>query len=263
MGSALPTLITMFFVLQKIIWFLIVPPSSLFLLILAGMLLINRRRKISVALIAFGLGLLYLLSLGPVADAILRPLERQAPPLHDDRLAAVDAVVVPGGGSVDLEWMGAKAVPNAETLSRLVVGVRLAKKLNVPLVLCGGNGEPFVTTVRDADAMERSALEMGLPQKQLIVERESRNTLENSHAVRTLVRGDCIILATSAYYMRRARAMFERRGFTVIPASAYHLAQSRNPSASLLIPGASNLFHSTQGIAEWISMSWWSLRGEM
>jgi uncharacterized SAM-binding protein YcdF (DUF218 family) len=253
----------MSFVLQKIVWFLIVPPSSLFLLILAGALIIHRRRRTGLALIASGLALLYLLSLGPVADAILRPLERQTPPLSDDKLSAVDAVVVPGGGSVDLAWMGAEAVPNAETVTRLVEGVRLARKLKVPLVLCGGNGEPFATTVHDADAMERAALAMGMPRKQLIVERESRNTLENSHAVRKLVKGDRIVLATSAYYMRRARAMFEKRGFTVIPAATYHLAQSRRRTASLLIPGATNLAHSSQGIAEWISMAWWSLRGEM
>ena len=253
----------MFFVLQKIIWFLIVPPSSLFLLILAGLLLINRRRKTSLTLIAGGLVLLYLLSLGPVADAILRPLERGTPPLHEEKLPTVDAVVVPGGGSVDLGWMNEDGVPNAETLTRLVAGVRIAQKLKVPLVLCGGNGEPFATRVRDADAMERAALAMGVQQEQLIVERESRNTLENSHAVRNLLGGDRIVLATSAYYMRRARAMFEKRGFTVIPAATYHLAQARRYSASLLIPSSGNLFHSCQGIAEWISMGWWSLRGEM
>ncbi len=258
----MPTVIAMSFVLQKLIWFILVPPTSLFVLILAGAFLLNRHRRTGKALIFAGLALLYLLSLGPVADAILRPLERATPPLRDENLAA-DAVVVPGGGSVDLEWMGGGAVPNAETLSRLVTGVRFAKKLGVPLVLCGGNGEPFATKVRDADAMFPAALAMGMDERQVIVENESRNTLENSHAVRKLVRGDRIILATSAYYMRRARAMFEKRGFTVIPAATTHLAGTRRYSASVLIPGAANLAHSAVGIAEWISMVWWSLRGEM
>jgi uncharacterized SAM-binding protein YcdF (DUF218 family) len=252
----------MFFVPQKIIWFLIVPPASLLLLILVGMLVMNRHRQTGRVLVLAGLSLLYLLSLGPVADAILRPLERPTPPLREEKLVA-DAVVVPGGGSVDLEWMHGGAVPNAETLSRLVTGVRLAQKLHVPLVLCGGNGEPFATKVRDADVMEVAALEMGMNRRQMIVENESRNTLENSHAVRKLVRGDSIILATSAYYMRRARAMFEKRGFTVIPAATYYLAQTRRHTASILIPGASHLARSATGIAEWMGMAWWSLRGEM
>ncbi len=252
----------MFFVLQKIIWFLIVPPASLLLLILAGAVVIKRHPRTGRLLIFAGLLFLYLLSLGPVADVILRPLEQATPPLREEQ-AAADAVVVPGGGSVDLEWMGAGAVPNAETLSRLVTGVRIAKKLHVPLVLCGGNGEPFATKVRDADAMETVAIEMGMDPKQLIVERESRNTLENSHAVRKLVAGNRIVLATSAYYMRRARAMFEKRGFAVIPAATDHLVQTRRYTASVLIPGASHLQRSTVGIAEWFGMAWWSLRGEM
>jgi uncharacterized SAM-binding protein YcdF (DUF218 family) len=252
----------MFFVLQKIIWFLIIPPASLLLFILAGMLVMNRHRQTGRVLVLAGLSLLYLLSLGPVADAILRPLERPTPPLRDEKLVA-DAVAVPGGGSVDLEWMQGGAVPNAETLSRLVTGVRLAQKLHVPLVLCGGNGEPFATKIRDADTMAVAVLEMGMDRRQMIVENESRNTLENSHAVRKLVRGDRIILATSAYYMRRARAMFEKRGFTVIPAATYYLVQTRRHTASVLIPGASHLARSATGIAEWMGMAWWSLRGEM
>lgn len=252
----------MFFVLQKISWFFMLPPASLIVLITAGLLLINRRRRAGRLLIISGVVLLYVLSLAEVADFILRPLERAYPPFAAEKIV-VDAVVVPGGGSANLEWLGAEPVPNAETGARLMKGVELAKKFKVPLILTGGNGEPFSTTVRDADAMFSAALRMGIPSRQLIIENESRNTLENSHAVRKLVKGDRIILATSAYYMRRGVAMFERRGFTVVPAPAYFLSQTRKCNIFSLVPGAYNLSHSSTGIAEWISMGWWHLRGEI
>jgi uncharacterized SAM-binding protein YcdF (DUF218 family) len=252
----------MLFVPQKIIWYVILPPASLLILIAAGLLIRRRYRRTGNILVLSGLALLYALSLAPVADMILRPLERAHPGLINEKVSA-DAVVVPGAGSVDLEWMGAGPDPSAESGMRLMKGVELAQKLHLTLILCGGNGEPFATDLRDADAMAAAALRLGIPSRQVVVENESRNTLENSHAVRRLAQGNRIILVTSAYYMRRAVALFERRGFTVIPAPVYFLTQHRKKNLSALIPGARNLDRSSVGIAEWISMGWWRIRGEI
>jgi uncharacterized SAM-binding protein YcdF (DUF218 family) len=250
------------FVLQKLIWYTIVPPSSLFILMAIGLLIFKRHRRAGYILLISGLSLLYILSLSPVSDLLLRPLERAYSVLINENISA-DAIVVPGGGSVDLRWMGVGPDPSAETGMRLMKGVELARKLNLPLVLCGGNGEPFATNVRDAESMTMAAYRLGILPHQLIVENESRNTLENSYAARKLVKGNRIILATSAYYMRRAVKMFERRGFTVIPAPVYFLTQHRKINLFSLIPGAGNLSRSTVAIAEWISMAWWRIRGEI
>lgn len=252
----------MLFSLQKIIWFLAMPPASLILLMLLGMAVSGKRRKLGRALILTGLTLLYLLSLAPVADLLLKPLESAAPPLLA-LPAAADAVVVPGGGSVDLSWTGAPPVPNSETYTRLVKGVELATRMKIPLVLTGGNGEPFATTLNDADVMAEAAYALGAPRSLVIVENRSRNTLENSHAVRKLVTGDRIILATSAYYMKRAVIMFTRRGFTVIPAPTFHLVQTRKVGPASLIPHAGDFARSSVALAEWLSLAWWGIRGEL
>ncbi len=252
----------MTFILQKIIWFLILPPSSLLIMIVAGLLLINRLPRQAKIFMSSGAVFLYLLSLGHVADLLLRPIEGRYHPLtHLD--SPVDAVVVPGGGSVDLDWLGADPEPNAETLSRLVLGIKIAGKLQVPLVLCGGNGEPFTVKINDADVMAAATASFGMPLRQVLTENVSRNTVENSYAVRKLVTGDRIILATSAYHMPRAAAMFSRRGFTVIPAPTYFLAQTRLFSYASFIPKAGDLARSTTAIAEWMSMAWWTIRGEI
>lgn len=247
--------------LQKALWFLVLPPASIVLLILIG-LLICRRKFLGRFLIFTGAALLYTLSIAHVADMIVMPLERPFPPLSAKEIST-DAVVVLGGGSLDLEWLGAGAVPNAETSSRLLEGTELARRLHVPLVLTMGNGEPFATKVNDADTMAKAAAAMGIPQKQMIVENVSRNTVENARAVRKLLKENRIILVTSAYHMRRAKAMFEKSGFTVTPAPTYFLAQTRKFTWVSLIPRASALARSTTGMAEWISLVWWSIRGEM
>jgi uncharacterized SAM-binding protein YcdF (DUF218 family) len=253
---------TFTFVLQKIVWYLFLPPGSLLMMAAAGVIIISRRRRAGYCMIVSSLLLQYLLSLGPTADLILRPLENRYRPLTAEKISA-DAVVVPGGGSVDMAWLGAEPVPNAETGARLAKGVELAKRFKTKLILTGGNGEPFSMRLADADVMAPAALRMGISPRQLVIEPVSRNTLENSYAVRAIEKGDCIILVTSAYYMRRAVLMFERRGFKVIPAPVYFLTQSHALNASSLIPGAVNLMHSSVGIAEWIGMAWWRVRGEI
>jgi uncharacterized SAM-binding protein YcdF (DUF218 family) len=252
----------MLFTLQKMIWFLVMPPASLILLMLFGLALSRKRWRTGMAFILAGLVLLYLLSIAPVADRLLKPLESAASPLQK-LPAAADAVVVPGGGSVDLAWLNSAPVPNGETMSRLVKGVELARRMNIPLVLAGGNGEPFATNLNDAEVMAEAAYLLGMPRSRVIVENRSRTTLENSQAVRAIVKGDRIILATSAYYMKRAVAMFTRRGFKVIPAPVGQLVQTRKSSPAAFIPRACILAHSTVALAEWLSLAWWGVRGEL
>ncbi len=252
----------MLFTLQKMIWYLALPPSSLIILMVAGLVMARKRRMIGGALLLAGLVLLYALSLEPGANMLLKPLESAAPPLLHFP-AAADAVVVPGGGSVDLAWTDAPPVPNAETWTRLVKGIEIARKMHVPLVLTGGNGEPFATTLNDADIMATAAFALGVPRDQVIVENRSRNTLENSHAVRGLVKGNRIVLATSAYYMRRAVIMFAKSGFSVIPAPTDPLVQTRKTGFATLIPSAANLAKSSMALAEWMSLAWWRVRGEL
>ena len=252
----------MLFALQKIIWFVLLPPASLILLMLLGMGISGKRRRLGRLFIFSGVFLLYLLSLGPVADTLLKPLERTARPLKGFPGPA-DAVVVPGGGSVDRSWIGAPPSPNSETYTRLVTGVQLAKNMNIPLILSGGNGEPFATTVNDADVMAKAAYAMGMAPDRVIIESRSRNTLENAREVRKLLKGNRIVLSTSAYYMKRAVAMFARQGFSVVPAPSYYLAQTRKKGFALLLPRADNLADSSKALAEWISLGWWKIRGEI
>jgi len=238
------------------------PLSVVLILLIIGLVLNNGNKRLGRHLTILAVLLLYLLSLDQTAYFILKTLEERYPPLKNVKIT-VDAVVVPGGGSVDLEWINADPVPNAETLSRMVTGVEWAKRLRVPLVLCGGNGEFFATKINDADAMAPSAYAMGMPKEQVVIENVSRNTLENAYAVRKLIKGDRIVLATSAYYMRRAMALFTRRGFKVTPAPTYFLAQTRTISFNSFIPKASDLYRSSVGLAEWVNMAWWYIRGEI
>ena len=69
------------FVLQKLLWFLILPPASPLIGAFAGIALMRKKKAAGRALTALSLTVLYLLSLDPVSTALVRPLEEDFPPI--------------------------------------------------------------------------------------------------------------------------------------------------------------------------------------
>jgi uncharacterized SAM-binding protein YcdF (DUF218 family) len=252
----------MSFIIAKILLSLMLPPASLILLMAAGFLTIKFKRVLGGLLIVSGFLLLYLLSINPVSDFLLKPLERSTPPVHEKRGQA-DAIVVLGGGVRDLSWLELEPQPSATSIERLVAGVRLYKELHIPLVIIGGNGNPFQQEIKEAEAMGRIAVALGVPVKDIIVENAPRNTLESARAAKKLIKGNRIILVTSAYHMKRSSAMFRKQGFDVAQASAGYRTEQQGLSLYSCIPRAGSLHDSSAALAEFLGLFWYTITGAM
>ena len=250
------------FALSKILHLLLLPPSGLVILMLAGLILLRRRHAMGRALLAAGLVMLCLLSLPPVANVLIRPLEAAYPPYAVSSPKS-DAVVVLGGGARDLSWVPSPPSPAEYSLERLVEGISLARTLRIPLAITGGSGEIKPGGVREADAMANTAVRLGFPRRDLILENRSRNTWENAEYVKKLLPGRTIVLVTSAYHMRRSVAMFSKQGFTVIPAPTGYQSQTRPLSISSFIPQAGALNTSSTALAEYLSLAWYRAIGKL
>jgi uncharacterized SAM-binding protein YcdF (DUF218 family) len=250
------------FTTAKILISLILPPASLLILMAAGVFIIKFNRILSRLLIVSGLLLLYLLSINPVSDFLLKPLERSTPPVNERREKA-DAIVVLGGGVRDLSWLELKPQPSAMSLERLVAGVKVYQVLRIPLVIIGGSGEPFQQEIKEAEAMGRIALSIGVPNRDVIVENLPRNTLESARASKNLIKGNRIILVTSAYHMKRASAMFRKQGFDVVPAPTGYRSEQRGLSLYSCIPRAGSLHDSSAALAEYLGLFWYTATGAM
>jgi uncharacterized SAM-binding protein YcdF (DUF218 family) len=248
------------FIVSKVLLYLLLPPSSLLLLMLAGFILLRRHRTTGRALIAAGIVLLYGLSLNPVSDRLIRPLEAHYRPLPEGPVRA-DAIIVLSGGSRDLSWVPAGPEPSGGSLERLVGAVQLARKHHLPLVMTGGSGEPMPGAVREADAMADAAVRLGFPAQDIVIENRSRNTWENAEAVQKLLPGKTIVLVTSAFHMRRSVAMFKKQGFSVLPSPAGYQSQTRHGSYADYLPQAAALATSSTAIAEYLSLSWYWMTG--
>jgi uncharacterized SAM-binding protein YcdF (DUF218 family) len=249
------------FTLAKSLLYLILPPASLLVLIVGGLLLSRWHRNAGRALMAAGISLLYLLSIEPVTDWLIRPLETAYPPLQ--HTAKADTVVVLGGGVRDLSWVPAAPEPAEHSINRLVAGIEIARTLHLPLVLSGGSGETTPRSPAEVDALADTAVRLGFARQDLIIESGSRNTWENAGAVKKLIPGKTIVLVTSAFHMKRAAGMFRKHGFTVIPAPADYQSSARPWSIAKLIPRANYLSVSSTALAERLSLAWYGMTGKL
>jgi uncharacterized SAM-binding protein YcdF (DUF218 family) len=146
-------------------------------------------------------------------------------------------------------------------LSRAVAGILLAKQFGIPVVFSGGSGDIAPGQAREADALADLAMRIGLPREQIKIEAVSRNTEENAALVRSLLPGDRIVLVTSAFHMRRASACFKKQGFMVLSAPTAYLTGARTPSLSNLLPRADHLSTSSLALSEYLSTTWYRVRG--
>ena len=252
----------MFYPLSRLIQSLILPPSSLLILVIIGFALIRRNRALGRLLIASGLVLLYLLSIGPVTESLIGWLEKGFPPIEVKKAVTAQAIVVLSGGVRDVSWNGAGPEPSETSLERIVKGVTIHRALRIPLVIVGGSGDPE-KSISEADAMAGVAADLGVSRRDIIVESTSRNTVESARELKRVFKGNRILLVTSAYHLRRASAIFTKQGFEVIAVPAGFRSERRPISVRSFIPQAGNLYNSSLAISEYVSYALYAAKGDL
>lgn len=253
----------MFFVISKAVLAFILPPGSLIIMLVLGFVIIKRRRRAGLVLFWTGVVLLYAFSIRPVAHRLMYGLERDYLP-SAIRNGKPEAIVVLSGGVRDLSWAGLGQTPTETSLSRTVAGVLLHRTCGgAPMIFAGGNGDPSKTGVSEAQAMAETAVALGVRKDRVLVEGLSRNTLESAAEVAERIRERRILLVTSAFHMRRSVRMFEKRGFTVTPAPVAYLAEQRPVTLWSFVPGSANVCLSSAALQEYLSRTWYALRGEI
>jgi uncharacterized SAM-binding protein YcdF (DUF218 family) len=252
----------MLFIISKVLLYLVLPPSSILLLMAAGFMIVRQKRMVGWGLIVLGFLLLYGLSSGPIINSLIVPLETSYPPLKDKTVSA-DAIVVLTGGISDLSWLGLEPEPSDLSLERLVKGVMLYRALRRPLIIAGGSGSLIHSELSEADAMAREAVDLGVLVQDIVIENKSRNTVESAAAVRGLLKGNRIILVTSAFHMKRSAALFKKQEFDVVPAPTGYLALPQPVSWYSFIPSAGGIATSSVALSEYISFAWYSVTGDL
>lgn len=247
------------FWLQKLLLTILLPPAGFFLLALLGWLLLRyRRRRLGRLFLVVSGGGLLLLSIGPLAGRLIAPLENEYRPLHT-LPTGVTAVVILTGGTLDLSQHGLGGVPDGGSTLRLTEAIRIHRQLaDVPLVVCGGRGDPARPQLSSGRAMANLALALGVVPDKLLLEDASHNTLEGAHEVKKLLprqkdTAPKIILVTSAFHMGRSVRFFEGAGFKVVAAPTDFHTQSGGGNLAALIPSADALGVAATAVYEYLA----------
>jgi uncharacterized SAM-binding protein YcdF (DUF218 family) len=235
---------------------LVLPPAGPVLLALFGLLLTLRWRRTGVALGVTALLALWLLSCNAVALGLARRLLPQVETITAQELAAVQAIVVLGGGVVPSASDLSADQPSALTAGRIRYGAGLARRSGKPLGFSGGSawaaGARKGTT--EAAVARRAASQQGVALRW--VDDQARDTAQNADRMAQLMQREGIkriALVTDPWHMPRASYAFTESGFEVTP------APTTGPVAlerSLLewLPSTHGLATSRQVLREWLAL---------
>ena len=231
------------------------PLILLFLSILLGTYF-KKKKVIYSSLVLF-----YIISTPFFSEIFLKVVEGQYNKLEIEKINEVDAIVVLGG-SVRINEIKNKYNIEWGDADRFFGGLKLYKeKKSKQIVFTGGKMPYNLTKLSEGDILKKYAIEYGINAEDILVTKDVLNTLEESEAVHELLgENKSIILVTSAFHMKRAKKIFQQKGFNV---TAYKVDYKTAPRVKLnfinLIPSASSLSKTEIGFREILGRFYYNL----
>lgn len=252
----------MFFLLSKTLDILLSPFSWAVALVATGLLLskgtLARRRWFGGA----GLAVLVLFSLEPIANFLLRTLERGAVQTYRPD-GDYDAVILLGG-MVERSSVAGRPAYN-ENVERLLVTYDLLRSNRARYALVsGGVLDPSVPSLIEANVLAQQLLDWGIAPDRVIVEPRSRNTHENAVECKRIAgeRGlTRLLLVTSAFHVPRALGCFRAVDLAVDTLPVDYRTYDPGHFTGSLLPRANHLDRSEMALREWFGRGIYRLRG--
>lgn len=243
----------MFFVLSKIMYFIISPLTWILMLLMMALLAGAKWRKrylitILVMLLFFSNSFLF--------NHIIKAWE--FPVVNEKNLHRKYRYGIVLSGMAT--YLGNVERANFQGPSdRLWQTIYLYKKGYIEKIfLSGGSGSLLLPDDYESQYVRKYLIDIGIPDSVIMVEFKSRNTYENAINTTHILdsagvdASDCLLI-TSGYHMHRSLACFRKAGFNPHPYPAHQLYQW-TPSVwrDLLIPDVRPLFYWDALIHEWV-----------
>lgn len=248
------------FLVLKVLAQWAMPPASMAVgLAIAGILVLLRWRRL--AWVAAAVAVLETLALSwpPVCDALILPLEREARANASAPTCCYDAIVVLGGGITPAAPPYTLEPDLGDGADRLWYAARLFHHGVAPQIivsgggfLAGNNGGPATT---EAEAMRRLLRDLGVPDRAIVPEDRSLNTVQNIERVREMVKDGRVALVTSAYHMRRAMTLARHAGLDAAPfPTDFHSPAGARPWWENWAPSSASLGWSVVALREYLAL---------
>lgn len=250
----------MFFVLSKILSFLVHPFTWILMLVAFGWISKKPNRKKWSFRIA-GIAALFF-SNTVIFCEFTRLWEPDGTKIEE--VGHYDVAIVLGGM--------AEYDNNLERLSLRRGGDRLWQAMHLyhlgkvdKIMIVGANGDIFEKGLEEAIQFEEVLLDFGIPQSDIIVEENSKNTYQNAVESKKILDArpeiESMLLVTSALHMRRSQACFEKAGFTDFDTftTDHFTGEKRGYTfEQFIVPNISNMTDWSKLIHEWVGyVSYW------
>ena len=210
---------TIFFIASKLIGALLRPDTWIIIaLVVIVLVLLTQRRRFALWTSSVTLAALFALSILPLGDLLLQPIERTYP--AQPPLERVDGIIVLGGGEDARAGAYWGQMQLEEGGDRYTAALALARQFSEARVLfTGGSGalrDLAGASTSEADMARQFFRDQGIAPDRLLLEGQSRNTTENARlslAIASPAPGETWLLVTSAFHMPRAMRSFEAAGW--------------------------------------------------
>ncbi len=174
----------MFFVLSKIIFFLVQPSTLCVALLLGGTVLIRTERYASVGKRSVATGFFALLIAGfsPLGNVLIWPLEERFPrPAVADLGDRIGGIIILGGFEEPRISEARQTLSLNEAADRLTEAITLARRYPGAKVISTGGAAGWLGRVQPAAEKVRAFLvDAGVTVDRIVLEDASRNTRENA-----------------------------------------------------------------------------------
>lgn len=255
----------MFFILSKILLFLIKPLVWVAVLLIAGYVLKSKKKKKRAY--AAATIILILFSNDFIANRILKAWEYDPIPINE--LTNYDAgIVLTGVANTEIKPhdrvyfnKGADRVTHA---AQLYKEGKIAK-----IVISGGTGKLIERSddIPEADNIAQFYLLIGIPPEDIIIENQSQNTYQSAINCKALLHslypsGRHLVI-TSAFHQRRSMGCFRKAGLDADPFSCDFYADRSGEFnlSSLLIPTPAAIRNWEIMLKEWMGIAAYTAAG--
>nr|NJM02438.1 YdcF family protein [Desulfobacula sp.] len=256
---------TLFFLLSKLFWLVCSPESLLVILIFSCFFLMFIKAHQKARWLGIFLSvLIFMITVFPVGDWILYPLESRFPPVSG-LSSPIDGIIVLGGSediAGSFAWGQAELNQHSE---RFFAFIKLMKAFpRARHVYSGGTGDPLRQEYKGSEVAKKLLREQGFDISTILFESESRNTYENAVFTKEKVRpgpDEHWVLITSASHMPRALGIFHKIGWKVIPFPVNH---DTNPGSLFRLTWnfSGNLKKLDGAAYEWVGLLAYYLTGK-
>jgi uncharacterized SAM-binding protein YcdF (DUF218 family) len=256
---------TVFFLASKVIWALISPDSLIVILgVSAWIAAILKWQRVSRSLLASCALLLVLIGFFPVGEWLIAPLENRFT-TNAALPSEVDGIIVLGGAispRLSNTWQQPEVNGSADRLINFLYLARLYP--NAQLVFTGGSGAVSEQEFKEAEMAQILFDQLGLAQRAILFESESRNTSENARHSKELVTPESDenwLLVTSAFHMPRSIGVFCQEQWIVHPYPVDHYSQNGN-LLRLNFSFSTNLSVLRRAVKEWVGLVAYRISGK-